>query len=74
MGKVRPERVKRIARELINRFPERFTDNFDSNKKAVEALTNVSSRKLKNRIAGYVTHLISITQGSKENSEGAGQS
>ncbi|MFQ6081722.1 MAG: hypothetical protein ACE5OW_08650 [Candidatus Bathyarchaeia archaeon] len=36
-----------------------------------EAVTNISSRKLRNRTAGYVTHLISITQSSEERSEGA---
>lgn len=57
MGKVRTERVKRIAKELVERFPKRFGEDFDFNKKAVEALTDVSSRKLRNRIAGYITHL-----------------
>ena len=57
LGKVRTERVKRVAKELIDRFPQRFSEDFDFNKKAVEALTDVSSRKLRNRIAGYITHL-----------------
>ena len=62
MGKVRPDRVKKIARELVERFPEKFTANFESNKKLVESLTNISSTKLRNRIAGYVTRLLTITQ------------
>jgi len=59
---VRPDRVKKIARELVERFPEKFTANFESNKKLVESLTNISSTKLRNRIAGYVTRLLTITQ------------
>ena len=62
MGKVRPDRVKKVARELLERFPEKFTTNFESNKKLVESLTNISSTKLRNRIAGYVTRLLTITQ------------
>jgi len=62
LGKVRPDRVKKIARELVERFPEKFTANFESNKKLVESLTNISSTKLRNRIAGYVTRLLTITQ------------
>lgn len=65
MGKVRPDRVKKVARELVERFPERFSANFDGNKKLVESLTNISSTKLRNRIAGYITRLLAMTQGSE---------
>ena len=62
MGKVRPERVKRIARELVSRYPDKFTTNFEDNKKLVETLIETSSTKLRNRIAGYVTSLIVAMQ------------
>jgi len=48
---------KKIARELVERFPEKFTTDFENNKKLVESLTNISSKKLRNRVAGYVTQL-----------------
>ncbi|MFQ6086985.1 MAG: 30S ribosomal protein S17e [Candidatus Bathyarchaeia archaeon] len=65
MGKVRPERVKRIAKELVQRFPDKFTTHFENNKKLVEEFTNLSSTKLRNRIAGYVTRLVTIMQPSE---------
>ncbi|MDH5438318.1 MAG: 30S ribosomal protein S17e [Candidatus Bathyarchaeota archaeon] len=65
MGKVRPERVKRIARELVRRYPDKFTTDFEDNKKLVESLVKVSSIKLRNRIAGYVTRLSAITQAAQ---------
>jgi len=49
--------VKRIARELVERFPDKFTTDFETNKKLVESLTNISSKKLRNRVAGYITQL-----------------
>ena len=58
MGKVRPEHVKRISRELVDRFPDKFTKDFENNKKLVEALTNINSKKLINRVAGYTTQLV----------------
>jgi small subunit ribosomal protein S17e len=64
LGKVRTEHVKRMARELVERFPEKFTRDFENNKKLVDALTNISSTKLRNRIAGYTTRLIAITYGA----------
>ena len=65
MGKVRPERVKRIARELLRRYPDKFTADFESNKKLLDSLTKISSIKLRNRIAGYVTRLVAIAQSAK---------
>jgi len=65
LGNVRPEQVKRLARELIKRFPDKFTVDFEGNKKAVDALTIMSSIKLRNRIAGYVTRLES-TQAAEQ--------
>jgi small subunit ribosomal protein S17e len=65
LGKVRPEHVKRIAKELVQRFPDKFTTNFENNKKLVGEFTNLSSTKLRNRIAGYVTRLVTIMQPSE---------
>jgi small subunit ribosomal protein S17e len=56
-SKVRTELEKRIARELVEKFPDKFTTEFEANKKLVESLTNISSTKLRNRVAGYITRL-----------------
>lgn len=69
MGKVRPDRVKRIARELLSRFPDRFTADFKANKELVKSLVKTSSPKLRNMIAGYVTHLVSTAQTTKVEKE-----
>jgi small subunit ribosomal protein S17e len=61
LGKVRPEHIKRISKELLEEFPDKFTADFENNKKAVEALTNVSSTKLRNRIAGYIIRLLATS-------------
>jgi small subunit ribosomal protein S17e len=56
-GKARTDLEKKIARELVERFPDKFTTDFENNKKLVESLTNISSKKLRNRVAGYITQL-----------------
>ena len=58
LGNVRPEQVKRVARELLRLYADKFTTNFNDNKKAIQSLTNISSTKLRNRVAGYVTRLL----------------
>ena len=65
MGKVRTEQVKRIARELLNRYPNKFTTDFDNNKQFVTELTNISSTKLRNRVAGYTARLANTIYGSE---------
>ena len=58
MGKVRTSLVKRTARELLQAYPDLFTDNFETNKKLVSALTEWKSKKLRNQVAGYITSLV----------------
>ena len=65
MGKVRTEQVKRIARELLDKYPEEFTADFEKNKKLVSDYTNISSTKLRNRVAGYTARLAIIAHGSE---------
>lgn len=62
MGNVRSEKVKRVARELIKRYPDKFTTNFEENKKILSSLVFVPSVKLRNSIAGYVTRLVAMSQ------------
>jgi len=57
LGKVRTETVKRAARELIERFPNKFTSEYEANKASVNQLLIAPSKKLRNLIAGYVTRL-----------------
>ncbi|MDH5449005.1 MAG: 30S ribosomal protein S17e [Candidatus Bathyarchaeota archaeon] len=70
MGKVRPEHVKKSARELVALYPDKFSTDFQNNKKVVESLAQISSAKLRNRIAGYITRLKSIAHAG-EAEEGA---
>jgi small subunit ribosomal protein S17e len=66
LGKVRTEQVKRIARQLLDKYPNKFTADFENNKKRVTELTNISSTKLRNRVAGYTARLANTMYGSEE--------
>jgi small subunit ribosomal protein S17e len=69
LGKVRTEQVKRIARELLDRYEDKFTTDFEKDKKLVDALTNISSKKLRNRVAGYTARLAGTLQGPEAEEE-----
>ncbi len=57
MGNIRPTYIKRVALELIRLHSDRFGEDFEANKRTVDELTDVSTTTMRNRIAGYVTHL-----------------
>lgn len=60
MGKVRPTFIKRTARELLEKYRDRFKPDFEHNKRVVQELTNIRSKRIRNRVAGYITRLIKI--------------
>ena len=63
MGNIRTSFVKRISKELIETYEGKFTTDFDENKKLVEEYSTVSTKHLRNKIAGYITRL--VRQGSQ---------
>ncbi|MHA1907331.1 MAG: 30S ribosomal protein S17e [Candidatus Thorarchaeota archaeon] len=58
MGSIRPGYIKNAARILLQNYSEEFTTDFETNKRLVEQFTDVSSKKVRNRIAGYLVTLI----------------
>ncbi len=66
MGKVRTTLVKRTARKLLQRYGELFTGDFEHNKKIVSQLIEYRSKRLRNQIAGYITHLINAEKKRKQ--------
>ena len=52
---IKPAYVKKTATLLLERYPDAFGDDFEHNKELVTELTNVDSKGVRNRIAGYIT-------------------
>lgn len=65
MGNIRTSFVKRLSRELIETHKGEFTTDFDENKKLVMEYSTVSTKHLRNKIAGYVTRLVRLSQKQK---------
>ncbi len=60
MGKVRTVIIKNISNELINKYPDVFTIDFDENKKLLDKYLDIDSKHLRNRISGYIVNLLKI--------------
>jgi small subunit ribosomal protein S17e len=54
MGRVKTRNIKRTAEELVEQYPDDFSEDFAENKKKVNELTTVQTKPLRNKIAGYV--------------------
>jgi small subunit ribosomal protein S17e len=51
---IKPAYIKKTGNLLLEQYPEAFSTDFEHNKESVTALTNVESKSVRNRIAGYV--------------------
>ena len=66
LGNVKPAYIKKLALELIGRFPDKFTDDFEENKVLVEKLTTISTKNMRNRIAGYIARIMEDRKNKNE--------
>ncbi len=62
LGKVKTEQIKHLGKELMTRFPGKFTINFDDNKRAVDELTKGTTTRVRNKVAGYITRTNALAQ------------
>ncbi|MFB6208302.1 MAG: 30S ribosomal protein S17e [Candidatus Nanohaloarchaea archaeon] len=58
MGRVRQTYVKRLAKDLVEADPERFSEDFDHNKEELKSMDEFNSKKLRNRVAGYMVRVL----------------
>ena len=62
MGKVRTVLIKNVSKELINKYPNVFTTEFETNKKLLDKYLEIDSKHLRNRISGYIVNLLKIRE------------
>lgn len=48
------DKTRRLAEIAIEKYPQAFSDDYEQNKKALEELTVIPSKQLRNHLAGYI--------------------
>ncbi|KAL0583884.1 hypothetical protein ABG067_006152 [Albugo candida] len=59
---VRTKTVKRSAIQIIEKYYSRLTLDFDTNKRICDEVAIIPSKRMRNKIAGYITHLMKRIQ------------
>lgn len=57
MGRIKTTQIKRISKEILQKYGTSFKRTFKENKEIIPQFAKIHSKKLKNIIVGYVTHL-----------------
>jgi small subunit ribosomal protein S17e len=55
---IKPSYIKNLGNALLARQREYFTNNFDENKQQLGASAIITSKRVRNRVAGYITRKI----------------
>merc|ERR1712072_262287 len=62
MGRVRTKTVKKSAKVIIERYHPKLTLDFETNKRICDEIAVISSKRLRNKIAGFTIHLMKRIQ------------
>jgi len=58
LGQVKNVFIKHLAKRLIEKYPDKFTKDFEKNKEELDKLIRLESKKVRNKVAGYLVHEI----------------
>ncbi|MBI4151227.1 30S ribosomal protein S17e [Candidatus Woesearchaeota archaeon] len=55
MGRIKTQMIKRLTLQLLRDHKGEMKESFDDNKVIVERHLGITSKKIRNTVAGYVT-------------------
>lgn len=58
MGNIKSLLIKKTAKNLIEKYPDKFTKDYQKNKEALGTLVQINSKSTRNMVAGYITHIV----------------
>lgn len=62
MGNVKSTQIKTLSDGLLEIHPDKFSTNFEENKKVIDELLSLESKSQRNKIAGFITHTLKKMQ------------
>ena len=62
MGRIKTKDIKRAGKRIMELYPDRVGMEFEFNKKFLNELNLGISKKVRNKIAGYITRQMRIKE------------
>jgi len=63
------DKTRRLSEMLVERYPGTFGTDYAENKKKLDELALVSSKQLRNHIAGYITRSLKAQEAGEASPE-----
>jgi small subunit ribosomal protein S17e len=57
MGRIRSKDIKRVSFSIVKNNPQHFGNDFEENKAKINEMKRFEEKKMRNRVAGYVTRI-----------------
>ncbi|MDI3473784.1 MAG: small subunit ribosomal protein S17e [Candidatus Woesearchaeota archaeon] len=57
MGRIKTKYIKRKTKEIIGKYGDKFTTDYEENKRIISEKYKFLSKKIRNIVAGYATRL-----------------
>jgi len=61
---IKPSYIKTLGTELLSKQRDNFTNNFDENKAKLSTSAQIDSKRVRNRVAGYITRKVNTKRRS----------
>ncbi|MFA4876235.1 MAG: 30S ribosomal protein S17e [Methanoregula sp.] len=61
---IKPSYIKTLGTELLAKQRDNFSNSFDENKQQLGASAVIESKRVRNRVAGYITRKINTKRRS----------
>ncbi len=72
MGRVKGTHIKRMAKQIVEKFPEQFGTNFTANKQKLHAMGLKMQSKIElNKLAGEITNTVKKIKAKEKTAEAA---
>lgn len=55
MGRIKSIAIKKLGKEIIAEHGDRFSTDFEKNKKIIQEIKHIDSKKIRNVVVGYIT-------------------
>ena len=57
MGRIKTSFVKHVAKDLVEKYPDKFSIDYEKNKTALKEVMIFESKRMRNIVAGYLSVL-----------------